>query len=77
MHDVISNVLVKKAFYTIKYPLFIIFNKSFIEGIYPDQFKLAKVIPLHKDEEKDYVNNYRPISLLPVMSKIIEKIMFR
>ena len=35
-HDVISNVLVKKLFYTIGYPLCIIFNKSFIEGIYPD-----------------------------------------
>ena len=47
-HDVIGNILVKMLFYTIRYPLCIIFNESFIEGIYPDQFKLAKVISLHK-----------------------------
>ena len=71
-HDGVSNVLVKKLFYTIRYPLCIISNKSFIEGIYPDQFKLAKVIPLHKGGEKDYVDNYRPIFLLPVMPKILK-----
>ena len=76
-HDGISNILVKKLFYTIRYPLCIIFNKSFIEGIYPDQFKLAKVITLHKGGEKDDVDNYRPILLLPVMSKILEVLMFK
>ena len=50
-HDGISNVLVKN-FYTIRYPLCIISNKSFIEGIYPDLFKLAKVIPLHSAGKK-------------------------
>ena len=76
-HDRVSNVLVKKLFDTIRYPLCIIFNKSFIEGIYPDKFKLAKVIPLHKGGEKDDVDNYRSISLLPVMPKILEKLMFK
>ena len=75
-HDGIGNILVKKLSYTIRYPLCIIFNKSFIESIYPDQFKLAKVIPLLKIGEKDDVDNYRPVSLLPVMSKILEKVMF-
>ena len=51
-NDGISNILVKNLFYTLKYPFCIIFNKSFIEGIYPDQFKLAKVMPLHKGGEK-------------------------
>ena len=61
-HDGISNVLVKGfLFYTIIYPLYIIFNKSFIEGIYPDQFKVAKVLPLHKGGVRDDVDNYRPI----------------
>ena len=76
-HDGISIVLVKILFYTIRYPLCIIFNKSFIEGIYPDQFKLAKVIPLQKGREKDYVDSYRPTLLLPVMSNILEKLMFK
>ena len=58
-HDWISNVLDKKLFYTIRYPLCIIFNKSFIDGIYPDLFKLAKVMPMHKGGQKDDVDNYR------------------
>ena len=53
------------------------FQNIIFEGISPDQFKLAKVIPLHKGGEKDDVDNYRPISLLPVMSKILEKLMFK
>ena len=57
--------------------MWIIFNKSFIEGIYPDTFKLAKGIPLHKDGENDDDDNYRPISLLTVISKILEKLMFK
>ena len=52
------------------------FNKSFIGGIYPDQLKQAKVIPLHKGGKND-VDNYRPILLLAVMSKILEKLMFK
>ena len=55
----------------------IIFNKSFIEDIYPDQFNIAKGKPMHKGGEKDDVDNYRPILLLPVMSKILEKLMFK
>ena len=72
-HDGISNILVKKIFYAIKYPLCIISNKSFTEGIYPDQYKLTNVIPLHKGGEKDDVDNYMPISLLPVMAMKLEQ----
>ena len=52
-----------------------IINTSFISGIFPDRLKLAKVIPIFKAGSKLDVNNYRPISLLSVFSKIIEKIM--
>ena len=53
-----------------------IINESFQTGIFPDKMKLAKVIPLFK---KGYVltaSTYRPISLLPIFSKIIEKVMY-
>ena len=60
--DDISNVLVKlSSDVTIPY-LTQIINKSF-EGIFPDDLKKAKVIPLHKEGSKLDENNYRPISL--------------
>ena len=57
-------------------PLTIIINQSLVTGIYPDKLKLAKVIPLFKKNEKDKIQNYRPICLLTVISKIFEKVIF-
>ena len=48
-------------------------NISFHQGVFPDILKTAKVIPLFKKGDHFYCNNYRPISLLPVFSKIFEK----
>ena len=50
-----------------------IINKSIISGSFPSIWKEAKVRPLFKSGDKDDVNNYRPISILPTLSKIIEK----
>ena len=52
-----------------------IFNMSLAHGKFLDSFKTSKVIPIHKKKDKSDMNNYRPISLLPVCSKILEKIM--
>ena len=51
-----------------------IFNLSLSQGKFVDSFKKAKVIPIHKKKSKSDMNNFRPISLLPVASKILEKI---
>ena len=56
-------------------PLCYMFNLSFVSGCFPDCLKLAKVILLYKSENKELVTNYRPISVLPVFSKILEKLM--
>ena len=53
-----------------------IINKSLCTGYFPSKFKTARVIPLHKGGCKNDLNNYRPISLLPLLSKIFEKIVF-
>ena len=48
-------------------------NCSFCSGIFPDDLKIAKVIPLHKSDSKENIANYRPISVLPYFSKYFEK----
>ena len=76
-YDDISNLLLKKLQSVLVYPLQIIFNKSLSEGIFPDSMKLADVIPLFKGRNKAVLTNYRPISLLPTLSKLLEKVMYK
>ena len=57
--------------------LSIIFNKSLISGIFPDDIKSARVAPIFKSGERSDANNYRPISVLSVLTKIFEKIVFK
>jgi len=56
--------------------LTIIFNRSIDEGIFPTAMKTAKVIPIYKNDSTFFVSNYRPISLLPIFSKIFEKLVY-
>ena len=50
---------------------------SLQKSIVPDLWKSSNVIPIHKKDSKSDINNYRPISLLPIVSKILEKIVFK
>ena len=58
-------------------PLEIIYNVSFSNGCVPEQFKIANVIPIHKTDSQTDLNNYKPISLLSVFNKILEKLMYK
>ena len=58
-------------------PLMIIFNLSFNTGIYPDMLKIANAIPIFKKDSKLLVSNYRPISLLSNINKLLEKLITR
>ena len=75
--DDISNILLKQIHASILTPLTIIFNKSMNIGIFPDLMKRADITPLHKSKLECDTNNYRPISLLLTMSKILEKIVYK
>ena len=72
----ISNKLLKSIKDEIAKPLTIIINQSLKTGIFPDALKIAKVKPLYKKSDIFSLNNYRPISLLPTISKIIERVMY-
>ena len=58
-------------------PLSIIFQNVVNTGIYPDDWKYANVTPIQRKSDKQFVKNYRPISLLPVCAKLFEKILFK
>ena len=62
---------------SISKPLLILFQHSIKLSCYPDIWKKSNIIPAHKRKNnKRLVNNYRPISLLPIFGKIFEKIIF-
>ena len=67
--------LLKLARHELSIPFSDICNTSFTEGISPEIIKVAKVIPSQKKGPTNDVNNYHPISLLSVFSKILEKLM--
>ena len=73
--DRISNKLLKFLKIELAPPLTSIINQSISHGIFPDSLKMAKVTPLYKKQENYLMNNYRPISILPSVSKVFERIM--
>lgn len=72
-YDEIPPKLIMKVSSEIVIPLTHIINESFSKGAYPDNLKIAKVIPIFKSGDLNDVNNFRPISLLPAFNKIFEK----
>ena len=72
--DGISSTILKLSASEIAFSLSKLINRSFSEGKVPTIWKTAKIIPLHKNGDKSLADNYRPISLLPVISKVIERI---
>ena len=72
-YDDISNILLKELRHLIKHPLAELFNRSISEGIFPDAMKLSDTVPLYKSKERTLTTNYRPVSLLITLSKLLEK----
>ena len=75
--DNIKPQLLKACRNTLKEPIIHIINLSFTKGIVPDKLKIAKVIPIYKKDDKSIPNNYRPISLLSILNKVMEKLMYQ
>ena len=74
--DNISIRIVKVCGPTIYKPLEIIFNQCLETGVFPSEWKKGNIAPIHKKGDKQMVQNYRPVSLLPICGKILERLMF-
>jgi hypothetical protein len=74
--DEISEFLIKECIQNIKKPLSFIFNESINKGSFPNLMKIAEVRPVYRKGDRRDISNYRPISVLPIFSKSLEKIMY-
>ena len=75
-YDNIHVNVIKVIYEELKRPLFHIFDQSLKSGIFTDKLKIVKVLPIYKSGKKYVLSNYRPISVLPCFSKILERIMY-
>jgi hypothetical protein len=75
-YDDIPESLVKQCIQLIKGPLTHIYNLLLMSGVFPDDWKAAKVKPLHKKGDRYDIQNYRPISIITVLAKLLETLMF-
>lgn len=75
-NDNVSGYFLKIAFPVISSSLVQIFNVSIETSTFPDAWKIARVTPIYKEGEKSEKSNYRPISVLPVISRLFEKLIF-
>ena len=75
-YDNIPMAIIKRSINSISSPLTHIVNLSIIHSIVPNELKIARVVPIFKSGDKALFSNYRPISVLPCLSKILERIIY-
>ena len=75
-HDSISIRMLKLCGSAIYKTLVIIFKQSVDTGISPSEWKKGNIVPIHKKGDKQTLKNYRPVSLLPICRKILERLIF-
>ena len=72
--DGISTIVMKSIKHVILKSLTLIINQIINTGVFPNKLKIAKITPIFKKDDRTLFTNYRPISLLPIFSKVIEKV---
>ena len=68
--------MLKKCAETLQHPLYILFNESLKSSYFPTAWKLAHVVPIYKSGDKSLIQNYRPVSLLNIVSKVFEVLVY-
>ena len=74
--DGISTRMIKLSDASLVTPPKIIFTNCLRSGVFPEIWKRANEVPIHKKNEKNLKSNYRPISLLPIFRKMLEKLIY-
>ena len=74
--DDLKSSMIKHIKESIIVPLVHICNRSFETGIFPSEFKIANVVPIYKSGDEMVFSNYRPVSVLPVFSKLLERLVY-
>ena len=72
--DGISTIVMKSIKHVILKSLTLIINQIINTGVFPNKLKIAKITPIFKKDDRTLFTNYIPISLLPIFSKVIEKV---
>ena len=75
-HDDISIRMLNLSQKSILKPLKLIFKNCLRTRLFPDQWEKANVVPIHKKGDKQLIENYRPVSLLPICGKVFERLIF-
>ena len=74
--DNISSKIFKAIINEISEPLVYTINLSLLYGVVPNMTKIARIVPVFKSGDKNDLHNYRPISILPVLSKVLERVVY-
>ena len=74
--DDVSCKVLKATFDAFISPLVHVLNLSITKGVFPTEMKVARVIPIYKSGDEHVFSNYRPVSVLPVFSKVLERLMY-
>ena len=73
----ISPKMIKIAAENLKKHISVIFNYSIPQSVFPSKFKIGLIQPIYKNKSKTMCSNYQPISILPIISKVFEKLMHK